>query len=166
MEGWCGPSSIAGPSMLLVEESGAGQVSVMPLSGRSLGSGNGGVAGSGWPRSGAKASDFAAACPECRPGCQGRARSSSGRPLSAPPGQLALVGNSNRGLVTGTGSDTAQTVSVVSTSAALAHRPSVLGGVQASLFPRDLSFDQASGEVLVANYNSETVEEFPAPPLR
>jgi len=81
-------------------------------------------------------------------------------------GQLALVGNSDRGLVLGTGSDTPQTVSVVSTAAALAHRPSVLGAVQAGLFPRDLSFDQASGEILVANYNSGTVEEFPAPPLR
>lgn len=81
-------------------------------------------------------------------------------------GQLALVGNSNRGLVTGAGSDAPQTVSVVSTSAALAGRPSVLGAVQAGLFPRDLSFDQASGEVLVANYNSESVEEFPARPLR
>jgi DNA-binding beta-propeller fold protein YncE len=81
-------------------------------------------------------------------------------------GQLALADNSNRGLVPGTGSDTPQTVSVVSTAAALARRPSVLGAVQAGLFPRDLSFDQATGEVLVANYDSDTVEEFPAPPLR
>jgi DNA-binding beta-propeller fold protein YncE len=78
-------------------------------------------------------------------------------------GRGALVANSNRGLVTGTGSTQPQTVSVVSTAAALDHRPALIGVVPAGLFPRDLTFDQATGRVLLANYNSDSVEEFPAP---
>jgi DNA-binding beta-propeller fold protein YncE len=78
-------------------------------------------------------------------------------------GRLALVANSNRGLVPGTGSDVPQTVSVVSTAAALAHRPALLGGVRAGLFPRDLSFDQATGQVLLGNFISGTIEQFPVP---
>jgi hypothetical protein len=35
--------------------------------------------------------------------------------------------------------------------------------VPAGLFPRDLSFDQATGQVMLANFNSGTVEEFPVP---
>ena len=31
------------------------------------------------------------------------------------------------------------------------------------LFPRDLSYDQTAGQVMLANFNSGTVEEFPAP---
>jgi DNA-binding beta-propeller fold protein YncE len=78
-------------------------------------------------------------------------------------GHLALVGNSNRGLVSGTGTDVPQTVSVVNTVAALAHHSAVLGEVSAGLFPRDLTFDQATGQVLVGNYNSGTVEDFRVP---
>ena len=78
-------------------------------------------------------------------------------------GHLALVGNSNRGLVPGTGTDVPQTVSVVNTVAALGHRSAVLGAVSAGLFPRDLTLDQATGQVLLGNYNSGTVEEFPVP---
>jgi hypothetical protein len=37
------------------------------------------------------------------------------------------------------------------------------GAVPAGLFPRDLSFDQATGQVMLANFNSGTVEEFPVP---
>jgi DNA-binding beta-propeller fold protein YncE len=78
-------------------------------------------------------------------------------------GHLALVGNSNRGLVAGTGSDVPQTVSVVNTVAALAHRSAVLGAVPAGLFPRDLTLDRATGQVLLGNFSSDTVEEFPVP---
>jgi len=83
--------------------------------------------------------------------------------LLVDDGRLALVGNSNRGLVPGTASDAPQTVSVVSTAAALAQRPAVVGAVPAGLFPRDLTFDQATGQVLLGNFKSGTVEEFPVP---
>jgi 6-phosphogluconolactonase (cycloisomerase 2 family) len=35
--------------------------------------------------------------------------------------------------------------------------------VPAGLFPRDLNLDQATGHVLLGNYNSGTVEVFPVP---
>jgi DNA-binding beta-propeller fold protein YncE len=78
-------------------------------------------------------------------------------------GRVALVANSNRGLVVGTGSTQPQTVSVVNTAAALAHRPAVIGSVRAGLFPRDITFDHGTGRVLLANFDSDTIEEFPAP---
>lgn len=78
-------------------------------------------------------------------------------------GRLALVCNSNRGLVAGTGSAQPQTVSVVSTAAALNHRPALIGVVPTGLFPRDITFDRAAGRVVVANYDSGSIEEFPAP---
>ncbi len=83
--------------------------------------------------------------------------------LLADDGRVALVANSNRGLVQGTGSDAPQTVSVIDTDAALAHRPALIGAVPAGLFPRDLTFDPATGDVLLANFNSGTVEEFRVP---
>jgi hypothetical protein len=61
--------------------------------------------------------------------------------LLADDGRLALVANSNRGLVPGTGSNARQTISVINTAAALAQRPAVVGTEPAGLFPRDLSFD-------------------------
>ena len=81
----------------------------------------------------------------------------------ADNGRIALVGNSNRGLVAGTGGNVPQTVAVIDTAAALAHRPAVLGTVPAGVFPRDLSVDPANGHVFVANFNSGTIEEFPVP---
>jgi hypothetical protein len=78
-------------------------------------------------------------------------------------GHLALVGNSNRGLVPGTGTDVPQTVSVINTVAALAHRSALIGAVPTGLFPRDLALDQATGQVMLGNFNSATVEEFPVP---
>jgi DNA-binding beta-propeller fold protein YncE len=79
-------------------------------------------------------------------------------------GRVALVGNSNRGLVPGsTGTNSPQTVSVINTAAALAHRPATVAAVLAGLFPRDLSYDQTAGQVMLANFNSDTVEEFPVP---
>ncbi len=86
--------------------------------------------------------------------------------LLVEDGRLALIANSNRGLVSGTGSDVPQTVSVVSIAAALAHRPALLGAVPAGLFPRDLSLDQATGQVLLGNFNSGTIEMFPVPTVR
>ena len=78
---------------------------------------------------------------------------------------IALVANSNRGLVpASTGSDGPQVIDVVDTAAALAHHPALIGSIAAGLFPRDLSFDPATGQVLVANLNSATVEVF-NPPL-
>jgi len=78
-------------------------------------------------------------------------------------GRVALVDNSNRGLVPGTGGKDPQTVSVIDTAAALAGQPALLGLVPAGLFPRDLSIDPAGGQVLVANFNSGTIEEFSEP---
>jgi DNA-binding beta-propeller fold protein YncE len=83
--------------------------------------------------------------------------------LLVDDGRLALVGNSNRGLVPGTGSNVAQTVSVINTAAALAQRPAVVGVLPAGLFPRDITFDEATGQVLLANFNSGTIEAFPVP---
>jgi DNA-binding beta-propeller fold protein YncE len=83
--------------------------------------------------------------------------------LVVDDGRLALVGNSNRGLVPGTGSDASQSVSVIDTAAALAHRPAVVGVVPTGLFPRNLTLDQATSQVLLGNYNSGTIEEFPVP---
>jgi DNA-binding beta-propeller fold protein YncE len=78
-------------------------------------------------------------------------------------GRIALVGDSNRGLVPGTGIAKQQTVTVINTAAALDHRPAVIGDVPAGLFPRDMTFDQASDRVLLANFSSDSIEEFPAP---
>ncbi len=83
--------------------------------------------------------------------------------LPVDDGRLALVGNSNRGLVPGTGTAVPQTVAIVSTAAALAHRPALIGAVPAGLFPRDIALDQGTGQVLLGNYNSDTVEAFMAP---
>lgn len=83
--------------------------------------------------------------------------------LLADGGRIALVANSNRGLVQGTGSDVPQTVSVIKTASALGKRPALIGAVPAGLFPRDLTFDPATGEVLLANFSSDTVEEFRVP---
>jgi DNA-binding beta-propeller fold protein YncE len=73
-------------------------------------------------------------------------------------GRTALVSDSNRGLVPGTGGGPVQRVSVVSTAAALAGRPAVTGSLPAGQFPRDLGYDAATGEVLIPDYISENVE--------
>jgi DNA-binding beta-propeller fold protein YncE len=86
--------------------------------------------------------------------------------LLVDDGRIALVGNSNRGLVPGTGGHAPQTVSVISTAAALARRPALIGAVPAGLFPRDLSYDPATGQVLLANFNSGSVEVFQVPETR
>jgi DNA-binding beta-propeller fold protein YncE len=83
--------------------------------------------------------------------------------LLVDDGDLALVGNSNRGIVAGTATNVPQVVSLVNTVAALGHRSALLGAVPAGLFPRDLTLDQATGQVLLGNYSSGTVEQFPVP---
>jgi len=88
----------------------------------------------------------------------------SAGPVSIGRDGVALVANSNRGLVTGTGGTADQTVSVISTAAALAGRPASLGAIAAGQFPRDLFLAPAADEVYLGNYSSGTIEEFPVPP--
>jgi DNA-binding beta-propeller fold protein YncE len=82
----------------------------------------------------------------------------------ADNGRVALVGNSNRSFQPSrcAASPASQTVSVIDTADALAHRPSLAGAIPAGLFPRDMTIDPA-GQVMLANYCSGTVETFPAP---
>jgi DNA-binding beta-propeller fold protein YncE len=80
-------------------------------------------------------------------------------------GRTAVVADSNRGLVGSTGGNGAQRISVVSTAAALAGHQAVTGSLPAGLFPRDLGYDPATGQVLVANYLSRTVEFVRTPPV-
>jgi 6-phosphogluconolactonase (cycloisomerase 2 family) len=81
--------------------------------------------------------------------------------------KVSAVANANRGLVPGSaGTNAEQTVTAVNTQAALSHRPAVIGDITAGLFPRDLSFDPKTGWLLLANFNSDTIELFrrlPAP---
>ena len=76
-------------------------------------------------------------------------------------GRVALVGDSDRGLATGS-SDKAR-VTVVNTVAALKHRPADLGTIETGLFPRDITYDPTTDQVMVSNYNSMTVELFHPP---
>jgi hypothetical protein len=55
---------------------------------------------------------------------------------------------------------------VVSTADALAGRPAVTGSLPAGLFPRDLGYDPAVGQVLVPNFLSQTVEFLHTPASR
>ncbi|HEY1918856.1 MAG TPA: YncE family protein [Streptosporangiaceae bacterium] len=89
-----------------------------------------------------------------------RVGSEPGGLLLADGGRLALVADSARYMP-----DAAdpQSVTVVNTADALAHRPALAGTIPAGAFPRNLSYDQATGQVMVANFNSATVEVFPAP---
>lgn len=83
--------------------------------------------------------------------------------LLADDGRLALVGNSNRFAGSGVPASTPQTVSVINTAAALAGQAALIGVIPTGLFPRDLSYDPATGQVLVANYNSGDIELFHPP---
>jgi DNA-binding beta-propeller fold protein YncE len=78
-------------------------------------------------------------------------------------GGTALVGDSNRGLIPGTPNSAEPRISVVSTADALTGHPAVTGSLPAGQFPRDLGYDPATGQVLVPNYLSETVEFLHAP---
>ena len=81
-------------------------------------------------------------------------------------GSTAVVGDSNRGLIAGEQSNAAPRITVVSTADALAGRPAVTGSLPAGVFPRDLGYDSATGQVLVPNFLSETVEFLHAPTSR
>jgi DNA-binding beta-propeller fold protein YncE len=75
-------------------------------------------------------------------------------------GLLALVADSARGNAAG-----GEAVTVISTADARAHRPAIIGQVPAGLYPRDLAYDAATGQVLLANTDSRNVEEFEVPVL-
>ena len=81
-------------------------------------------------------------------------------------GSTAVVGDSNRGLIPGEQSNAAPRITVVSTADALAGRPAVTGSLPAGLFPRDLGYDPATGQVLVPNFLSQTVEFLHTPTSR
>jgi len=46
---------------------------------------------------------------------------------------------------------------------ALAHRPALTGTIPAGQFARDLTIERATGQVLLANYSTGKIEEFPEP---
>jgi DNA-binding beta-propeller fold protein YncE len=78
-------------------------------------------------------------------------------------GSTVLVGDSDRGLIAGTPSNAQPRISVVSSADALAGHPAVTGSLPAGQFPRDLGYDPHTGQVLVPNFLSETVEFLHAP---
>lgn len=77
-------------------------------------------------------------------------------------GRFALTADSARF----TAPNAPQTLSVVDTRAALAGRPALAGTIPAGMFPRELSYDPVSGDVVLSNYLSRNVEvfRFPARP--
>jgi DNA-binding beta-propeller fold protein YncE len=81
-------------------------------------------------------------------------------------GRIALAGDSNRDSSSTGAGTTPQAVNVIDTAAALAHRPALTGVVPAGLFPRDLGYDSATGQVLLANYDSDDIELFTVPANR
>jgi DNA-binding beta-propeller fold protein YncE len=76
-------------------------------------------------------------------------------------GQFALTANSARF----TAPNSPQTVSVVSARAVLAGRPALIGTIPAGKFPREFGYDPVTGEVVLSNYLSGTIEifRFPSP---
>jgi DNA-binding beta-propeller fold protein YncE len=69
-------------------------------------------------------------------------------------GRYAIVGNSAR-FSSPSGE---QTLSVINTLRAIRGEKSLMGTIQAGSFPRELSFDPASNEVLLTNFNSDNIE--------
>ena len=74
-------------------------------------------------------------------------------------GRYTLVANSSRF----TDPNGPQTVSVINTTAALAGRPALIGTIPAGAFPRQFDYDSATGQVVLTNYDSNTIETFPPP---
>jgi DNA-binding beta-propeller fold protein YncE len=74
-------------------------------------------------------------------------------------GQFALTADSARF----TAPNGPQTLSVVNTRAALAGRPALVGTIPAGKFPREFGYDPVTGEVVLSNYLSSTVEVFRFP---
>lgn len=75
-------------------------------------------------------------------------------------GRIALVGDSDR---FETGSESKAQITVVNTVAAWRGQPATLGIIETGLFPRDISYDSTTDQVMVPNYASKTVELFPPP---
>jgi DNA-binding beta-propeller fold protein YncE len=82
-------------------------------------------------------------------------------------GRVAIVADSNRfsNMPGASAKGRSPRISVVSTADALAGRPAVAGYLPAALFPRDLGYDRATGQILIANFRSGTVELLHAPAL-
>ncbi len=76
-------------------------------------------------------------------------------------GSTVLATDSDRGLVAP--SSGLANVSVISTEAALARRPALLGVLPAGSFPRELSYDSADNTILMSNFGSATVQMFGVP---
>ncbi len=80
---------------------------------------------------------------------------------SAPVG-LALVNGGREVVVANSNRLAAPTapsnLTVVSTAAALAHRPSVLGSIPAGAFPREMALEPGRPTLLVGNYGSNQLE--------
>jgi DNA-binding beta-propeller fold protein YncE len=77
-------------------------------------------------------------------------------------GRFALTADSARF----TAPNSPQTVSVVNTRAALAGRSALAGTIPAGKFPREFGYDPITGEVILSNYLSNTVEVFRFPRCR
>ena len=73
----------------------------------------------------------------------------------ANDGATVVVADSNRFDAAGAHAD----LVAVNTSAALAHRPAVLGHIDSGLFPRDMAVTPSGRSVLVANFESGQLEE-------
>jgi DNA-binding beta-propeller fold protein YncE len=82
-------------------------------------------------------------------------------------GRAAVVADSNRfsQIPGAAGKAASSRISVVSTADALNGHRSVVGYLPAGLFPRDLGYDPATREILIANYLSDTVELLHTPAL-
>jgi DNA-binding beta-propeller fold protein YncE len=77
-------------------------------------------------------------------------------------GRTVLATDSDRGLVAASSGQTG--VSVISTAAALAGRPALVGLLPAGQFPRELSYDATDGSVLMSDFASARVQMFGVPP--
>ncbi len=69
-------------------------------------------------------------------------------------GARVVVADSNRFGAAGKQSG----LTVVSTAAALAHRPAIVGTVKSGLFPREMALEPAGTVLLVGNFESGTLE--------
>lgn len=75
-------------------------------------------------------------------------------------GRYALTADSARF----TASGELQVVSVIDTAAALAGRKALIGTVPAGAFPREFAYDPVTHQAVLTNFDSGTVETFPAAP--
>jgi len=75
-------------------------------------------------------------------------------------GRYALTADSARSTAPGQ----PQAVSVIDTAAALAGRKALIGTVPAGAFPREFAYDPVTHQAVLTNFDSGTVETFPAAP--